>query len=264
MYHYFFGRTHSISPFTARIHSFLLSIGGLLLFSGCPKNEPLPRQEMVYQYLIDDPSTTRKGAQRLELDDVRASISTFQKAQIITDIQVCHVCQRHPDPVSHRTSIVPPEPEKRSTDYLEKVDQRETAIHIDDSLLTTFAELFTEKITEFQLTPQTDYSYIQRHLRSLSYFLGDTSSQSPRIGVISTDFINHEPGGVAALIDTTTVALLNTALTKNPHARLYVITDNPAVDKLGLQAEFSSNWTQYFDALSNLFIQPKISSNANR
>jgi hypothetical protein len=211
-------------------------------------------------YFCDDPSSSRKGAQRLTSDLAIELIRVPRYANLPVHILSTHISQPHPNPATCNLEAFTETIEAFEPDLLRKKRELYLLDSTNTTLIQQFRSEFDEKITNFSTNSKTDYSFVQRHLRSIAFTLRDTTVKAIRIAAISTDFIDHEPGKKARIVDMETVHMLNNAMEVNLEARLFVITDIDTTDTplSELNATFLSSWTELKPILNNLFQKSNI------
>lgn len=224
-----------------------------VLVCGCEELLPTtPKRELpTNTYIIGDFSTTQAGSQIFDSIQAIHIPTIFSTRQSL--VLAGHVSQPHADPAVYISHQVPPEANTMELDYLEKKAERDSIIKFNQRALLSYQQQYRKKFTEFTLTPETDYSYINRHLQALYHFLSDTSYQANRIAVIATDFMNHEKGSPPGLADTTILHKIHQLVLGNPRRDMFIISDDlpPELQQFGFG--YFSTWTEFNNLITNRF-----------
>ncbi len=233
-------------------------------FSGCTTTTPSPIIKTIIT-LVDDFSSTRLGSQKLDVPFIGRIAEFLRTLNRDIIFMATHVSQPHPNPVSCSLTPFTESIDQFDLSYKRKLQQREANDSLNIQAIETFKERFEASFTRFNLTKETDFSYITRHLKSITHTLGNATATTHRIAVISTDFMNHEKGGTPSLPDAHTIQQLNYVLSTNEYAHFYVITDISVTGTVleDLQAQFLGSWTEFESMLHNHFSNFKTETNVS-
>lgn len=256
-----FGQHHKRLPllfipilaFTACL--FLLTI--LLLSCGKKTNEwrSYPENTQYIIPLLDDFSSTRKGAEKLDLPRVTRMNNGLNAANIDVIIMASHVSQLHSNPIMCKLNAFREKIDQFDMTYKATLQAQEKDNTVDSQQIKQFQNQFKSHFTNFRLTKANDFSYINRHLKAMSNTLNNATANSRRMAVIATDFMNHEKGGKPSFVNKAIIEDLAKILQQNQYAKLYIITDI-AIQGTPLEhlpANFLGSWSEFETLIPTLF-----------
>ncbi len=186
----------------------------MLATFSCEPTTTVPDLKPVYIHIIDDPSSTRKGAQRLDTLHINRILESFTGtiAEYSLKIRVSHFAMPHPAPVVLEFSATTIEPDPFDPEFKSQQAKVQNENAKNKALIAKFLADCNDEICSFQVSgPSDDYTYIDRHIRSLAGSLSAPVT-GLKFAIIQSDFLNSEPGQKDAWIDPQVVKLLNAAL----------------------------------------------------